>query len=37
MTLAPIVILITLPVPILLFSRRATRAAPEQAVPAPAE
>jgi cobalt-zinc-cadmium resistance protein CzcA len=37
MTLAPIVILITLPVLILLFSRRATRAAPEQAVPAPAE
>jgi heavy metal efflux system protein len=37
MTLAPIVILITLPVLIMLFSRRATRPAPEQAVPAPAE
>jgi cobalt-zinc-cadmium resistance protein CzcA len=37
MTLAPLVILITLPVLILLFSRRATRPAPEQAVPAPAE
>ena len=37
MTLAPVVILITLPVLILLFSRRATRPAPEQAVPAPAE
>jgi cobalt-zinc-cadmium resistance protein CzcA len=37
MTLAPIVILITLPVLILLFSRRARRSASEQAVPAPAE
>jgi cobalt-zinc-cadmium resistance protein CzcA len=37
MTLAPLVILITLPVLILLFSRRVTRPAPEQAMPAPAE
>jgi heavy metal efflux system protein len=37
MMLAPIVILITLPVLILLFSRRGTRPAREQAVPAPAE
>jgi len=37
MTLAPLVILITLPVLILLFSRRVTRPAPERAMPAPAE
>ncbi len=37
MMLAPAVILITLPVLILLFSRRAVRPAPQQAVPAPAE
>src|SRR5499427_6598519 len=37
MMLAPAVILITLPVLILLFSRRAARPAPQQAVPAPAE
>jgi cobalt-zinc-cadmium resistance protein CzcA len=37
MMLAPVVILITLPVLILLFSRRATRPAPQHAVPAPAE
>jgi cobalt-zinc-cadmium resistance protein CzcA len=37
MMLAPIVILITLPVLILLFSRRGTRPAREQAMPAPAE
>ena len=37
MMLAPIVILITLPVLILLFSRRGMRPAREQAVPAPAE
>src|SRR6266540_752537 len=37
MMLAPMVILITLPVLILLFSRRAARQAPRQAVPAPAE
>jgi cobalt-zinc-cadmium resistance protein CzcA len=37
MMLAPMVILITLPVLILLFSRRAARLAPRQAVPAPAE
>src|SRR5438034_2808766 len=37
MMLAPLVILITLPVLILLFSRRAARPAPQQAVPAPAE
>jgi cobalt-zinc-cadmium resistance protein CzcA len=37
MMLAPIVILITLPVLILLFSRRATRQAPQEAMPAPAE
>jgi len=37
MMLAPAVILITLPVLILLFSRRATRPAAEQALPAPAE
>jgi cobalt-zinc-cadmium resistance protein CzcA len=37
MTLAPIVILITLPVLILLFSQRGTRPAREQAVSAPAE
>ena len=37
MMLAPIVILITLPVLILLFSRRAVRQAPQEAVAAPAE
>ena len=37
MMLAPIVILITLPVLILLFSRRAARQAPQEAMPAPAE
>jgi cobalt-zinc-cadmium resistance protein CzcA len=37
MMLAPLVILITLPVLILLFSRRAARPAPQQAVAAPAE
>jgi heavy metal efflux system protein len=37
MMLAPMVILITLPVLILLFSRRAARPAPQQAVPVPAE
>src|SRR5262249_19224979 len=37
MMLAPAVILITLPVLILLFSRRAARPAPQQAVPAPAD
>jgi heavy metal efflux system protein len=37
MMLAPAVILITLPVLILLFSRRAVRPATEQALPAPAE
>ena len=37
MMLAPAVILITLPVLILLFSRRAARPAPQQAVPAPVE
>ena len=37
MMLAPAVILIALPVLILLFSRRAARPAPQQAVPAPAE
>src|SRR5947209_7108741 len=37
MMLAPAVILITLPVLILLFSRRAARPVPQQAVPAPAE
>jgi cobalt-zinc-cadmium resistance protein CzcA len=37
MMLAPIVILITLPVLILLFSRRAARPAPQEAVAAPAE
>jgi len=37
MMLAPLVILITLPVLILLFSRRAARPAPQQAFVAPAE
>jgi cobalt-zinc-cadmium resistance protein CzcA len=37
MMLAPAVILITLPVLILLFSRRAARPAAQQALPAPAE
>src|SRR6266404_86285 len=37
MMLAPAVILITLPVLILLFSRRAARLAAQQALPAPAE
>jgi heavy metal efflux system protein len=37
MMLAPAVILITLPVLILLFSRRAVQPAPQQALPAPAE
>jgi heavy metal efflux system protein len=37
MMLAPMVILITLPVLILLFSRRAARPAQQQAVPVPAE
>jgi hypothetical protein len=37
MMLAPLVILITLPVLILLFSRRAARPVPQQAVAAPAE
>src|SRR5207253_7738346 len=37
MMLAPVVILITLPVLLSLFSRRGTRPAREQAVPAPAE
>jgi heavy metal efflux system protein len=37
MMLAPLVILITLPVLILLFSRRAARTVPQQVVAAPAE